>query len=251
MSVLPTVSNDKSPCLYFWPDNGERASGTILTTVQEWRKVHADKAWLYNPWTGHARFSKDVAEDVYGLKLVPPDLVETGRVMRYEFNESPGCNYTATIDSLNQALVDLGSGKLTSITLTGVTAGLLVTTREWYALTLEEHNRLITKLSAYNAAVKAPLQFAIPYFDVSEAELASLNAVLRNAGTTPTSLALNGVLSGLAVVRADDKHEAAEKILGLMNDNSTLRQCIERTQVVLDDLNDTLQAAVAAPAGAG
>lgn len=41
--------------------------------AKQWREYHGQKAWLFNPWTGHNRDPRDIGTDVFGLLIEPPE----------------------------------------------------------------------------------------------------------------------------------------------------------------------------------
>jgi len=243
MNILPRIS--------YWPDTGERIVGANTPpSVQEWRHSNPDSAWLYNPWSGTKRLSKDVAADLFGRELVPPESYAE-RHAKYYFEDVNHAGNPAVLESVNQSLTQLGAGIIDGVSLSGAAAGLMVVTRAWYAAQFEEIQRLTVKLAEYTSTSK-PYTFIIAPLGVTELDISTLNEYLHTAPPgAGLSLTIAGNLQGLMVVRTEDHMRAAAQAFGLMGENSTLRQCIERAQVTLDDLNDTLQAAVAAPEGAG
>lgn len=38
----------------------------------QYRAFHGTAAWLYNPWTGGARGSRDIGSDTFGHLILPP-----------------------------------------------------------------------------------------------------------------------------------------------------------------------------------
>lgn len=63
---------DRVP-MRFFPFHGDEIPFDGVTVASVVRKNTEGHAWLFNPWTGKMRDPRDIASDVYGMAIVPPD----------------------------------------------------------------------------------------------------------------------------------------------------------------------------------
>lgn len=63
---------DRVP-MRFYPTNGYEMACGDGRSASVFRDNAGGLAWLFNPWTGKMRDPRDIASDVYGLAIVPPD----------------------------------------------------------------------------------------------------------------------------------------------------------------------------------
>ncbi len=54
-------------------DPGSGQKDVAHTEASQYRRYHADIAWLFNPWTGKLREATAVSSDVFGELIRPPN----------------------------------------------------------------------------------------------------------------------------------------------------------------------------------
>lgn len=61
------MSNSQQKLMKFSPSVGDPKP--YPSHAKQWRDYNGDRAFLYNPWTGEQRNSRDVGSDPFGLLI--------------------------------------------------------------------------------------------------------------------------------------------------------------------------------------